>query len=406
MSVYILGDKVRLVSPDDEIDGKKSKIFNSVAVASNGDLYWTDSSTEFDLQDGLYDMFADGSGRLIHYDAKTKKNTVLIKDLHFANGVNLADDESFVLVNELARSRILRYYLKGPKKGTTDTFLDRVPGLPDNLPSDGQGGFFVPLVVAIDDQHPLLPQILGPFPLIRKFIARILGLVELTFTTWDRIYPNEYAQRGAHFVGHFESFSGLLTPKRVTILHVSKSGEILDSVHGLNGKISGISEAAVYKDSLYLGSPFNDYIARIKLSEIGWDKLAQKPTTKSQTPSANAVPPTQTPPVKQTPPPTTQTPPTTRPPTTKQAPTPSTAKPTQAPPTTAAPSTEKTTKSAPTTPPPATKQATPTTKKPSTATPTATKQSQTKPTPEPPKQKPADGNAEKSAKENLNAQKK
>lgn len=394
--MFILGDKVRLVSPDDEIGGKKSKLFNGVAVASNGDLYWTDSSTEFELQDGLYDMFADGSGRLIHYDAKTKKNTVLIKDIHFANGVNLADDESFVLVNELARSRILRYYLKGPKKGTSDTFLDRIPGLPDNLPSDGQGGFLVPLVVAIDDQHPLVPQILGPFPLIRKFIARLFGLVELTFTTWDRIYPNEYAQRGAHFMGHFESFSGLLTPKRVTILHVSKTGEILDSIHGLNGKISGIAEAAVFKDTLYLGSPFNDYIARIKLSEIGWDKLAVKPIKKSEVPPVKTVPTSQAPPVKQSPPPTTQTPPTTQPPTTKQAPTPSTAKPSQAPPTTAAPSTEKTTKSAPTTaPPPTTKQATPSTKKPSTAAPT--KPSQTKPTQESPKQKPAGDNSEKSA---------
>lgn len=405
MFVFILGDKVRLVSPDDEIDGKKSKIFNSVAVASNGDLYWTDSSTEFDLQDGLYDMFADGSGRLVHYDAKTKKNTVLLKDIHFANGVNLADDESFVLVNELARSRILRYYLKGPNKGTSDTFLDKIPGLPDNLPSDGQGGYFVPLVVAIDDQHPLLPQILGPFPLIRKFIARLFGLVELTFTTWNRIYPNEYAQRGAHFMGHFQSFSGLLTPKRVTILHVSKTGEILDSIHGLNGKISGISEAAVFKDTLYLGSPFNDYIARIKLSEIGWEKLTLKPIKKSQVPPVKAVPVSQAPPVKQTPPPATQTPPTTQPPTTKQAPTPSSAKPTQAPPTTAAPSTEKTTKSAPTTPPPpTTKQAAPSTKKPSTAAPT--KPSQTKPTQESPKQKPAGDNSEKFAKDNSNAQNK
>lgn len=51
------------MSPEDEIDGKVPKIFNSVKLASNGDLYWSDSSTEFDLQDGLFDMFADGSGR-------------------------------------------------------------------------------------------------------------------------------------------------------------------------------------------------------------------------------------------------------------------------------------------------------------------------------------------------------
>lgn len=54
---------MQLVSVDQEIDGKKPKLPNSVTVASNGDLYWTDSSTEFILQDGIFDMLADGSGR-------------------------------------------------------------------------------------------------------------------------------------------------------------------------------------------------------------------------------------------------------------------------------------------------------------------------------------------------------
>lgn len=60
-----VGEKVRLVSPDEEINGKKPKLFNSVAVASNGDVYWSDSSTEFELQDGLFDVFADGTGRYV-----------------------------------------------------------------------------------------------------------------------------------------------------------------------------------------------------------------------------------------------------------------------------------------------------------------------------------------------------
>jgi len=54
---------------------------------------------------------------LIHYNAKTKENRVLIEGIHFANGVALSEDEEFVIVAETAGSRILRYYLKGPKKG-------------------------------------------------------------------------------------------------------------------------------------------------------------------------------------------------------------------------------------------------------------------------------------------------
>lgn len=61
--VWILGEKIQLVSPNDEIDGKKPKLFNSIAVASNGDIYWSDSSTEFLLEDGIFDILADPSGR-------------------------------------------------------------------------------------------------------------------------------------------------------------------------------------------------------------------------------------------------------------------------------------------------------------------------------------------------------
>lgn len=57
------GKKERLVAVDEQIDGVNVTLPNSVAVASNGDVFWSDSSTEFDLQDGIFDLLADGSGR-------------------------------------------------------------------------------------------------------------------------------------------------------------------------------------------------------------------------------------------------------------------------------------------------------------------------------------------------------
>lgn len=59
----LLGKKELLVSPDEEIDGKVLKVFNSVDVASNGDIYFSHSSSYFDLHDGWYDILADPSGR-------------------------------------------------------------------------------------------------------------------------------------------------------------------------------------------------------------------------------------------------------------------------------------------------------------------------------------------------------
>ena len=64
-------------------------------------------------------------------------------NLCFANGVALAPDESFALVNETWNYRVLRYWLTGDKKDTWDVFIDNLPGFPDNISSNGKGTFSV-----------------------------------------------------------------------------------------------------------------------------------------------------------------------------------------------------------------------------------------------------------------------
>lgn len=44
---------------------------------------------------------------------------------------------------ENKRSQFCRHYLRGDKKGTTDVFVDRLPGLPDNIRPNGKGGFYI-----------------------------------------------------------------------------------------------------------------------------------------------------------------------------------------------------------------------------------------------------------------------
>ncbi|GJQ80827.1 Hmu [Trypoxylus dichotomus] len=402
------GEKIQLVSLDTEINGKKPKLPNAVVIASNGDLYWTDSSTDFNLENGLFDLFADGTGRLIHYNVKTKNNTVLIDNLLFANGVALSSDEEFVLVAETSRSCVHRYYLKGPKKGTHDLFIDGLPGLPDNINSDGQGGFFFPLIIPRDDYTPVPTQVLAPFPLFRKLVARMMGLGELGFTLANRVYRMELFERAIHLIGHFSVMSFVL-PSRVTIVHVSKTGEIIGALHGNNKKAIGISEAYIFKGELYLGSPMNDYIARIPLNKVGLEYLSRKPSTMtttqpptSTTPSPKKVPTTKAPttakptttaaprttpqPVKTVPvteaptsstPPTTTKPPTTAKPITKDSPTMTAKSTTKNSPTTTV---KPTTKDSPTTVKPITKDSPITTVKPITKdSPTTTAQKTTKP---------------------------
>lgn len=61
------GVKTQIVSRNEVLPGKehnrKAKFFNSVTVDKNGNIYWTDSSSDFLLQDLVYISFANPSGR-------------------------------------------------------------------------------------------------------------------------------------------------------------------------------------------------------------------------------------------------------------------------------------------------------------------------------------------------------
>jgi sugar lactone lactonase YvrE len=59
------GKYERIIDATQPIEGKKPMIINSLDIASNGDIYWTDSSTEFNIQDGLYVMLANPTGRFV-----------------------------------------------------------------------------------------------------------------------------------------------------------------------------------------------------------------------------------------------------------------------------------------------------------------------------------------------------
>ncbi|XP_075223774.1 adipocyte plasma membrane-associated protein Hemomucin-like [Lycorma delicatula] len=252
-----------VIKKDEIINGKPTKLLNSVDVSVDGTIYWTVSSTSHDLNDGMYTLFGDGNGRLIRTDPKKGIHEVLIEKIHFANGVVLSEDESFVLVAETAAARVLRYYLKGTKKGKVDVFIDGLPGLPDNLKRDSKGGFYIPLVTAIDKDKPYLPFVFAPYPLIRKFFIRIISLIELSIKYLNEIYPFLYFKQALHFIGHFESTKALLSQHRVTIIRTNSNGDIIESLHATDGRISSICDIEYFNGAYYLASPFNPYLGRV-----------------------------------------------------------------------------------------------------------------------------------------------
>lgn len=145
---------------------------NDLAVTADGSkVYFTDTSTKFAYPHTTGDIIEHGGyGRLLAFDFAAGKTQVLLRNLQFANGVALGPDEAFVLVNETGSYRIVRYWLKGEKAGTSDTFADNLPGFPDNITFNGRDRFWVALYAP---RTPVADK-LAPYPFLRKMVARAL----------------------------------------------------------------------------------------------------------------------------------------------------------------------------------------------------------------------------------------
>lgn len=87
-----------LTSIDEVIDGKKVMFPDDLDVDKEGNIYWSDGSTNGALHSSMIEFMGEPSGRLMKYDAKKKKSEVLFHGIHFANGVQLSKNEDFVMV--------------------------------------------------------------------------------------------------------------------------------------------------------------------------------------------------------------------------------------------------------------------------------------------------------------------
>ncbi|KAL7197607.1 hypothetical protein ACSBR2_020196 [Camellia fascicularis] len=81
------------------------------------------------------------TGRLIKYDPKSKETTVL-ENLTFPNGVALSKDGYFILVADTTNCKILRLWLKSSKSGIVEDFA-HLSGFPDNIRRNLKGESWV-----------------------------------------------------------------------------------------------------------------------------------------------------------------------------------------------------------------------------------------------------------------------
>ena len=157
---------------------------------------------------------------------------MLLGNLYFANGIALSKNEDFVLVNETGRYRITRYWLKGEKAGTSDIFIDNLPGFPDGVSANRNGIFWLaipsPRNPAMDNAH--------PSPWLKGVISKLPTFMQ----------PSAILQG--------------------TVIGLNERGEVVRTLHDQDGdKVFMITSAEQVGDTLYLGSLEAPQIVRFKL---------------------------------------------------------------------------------------------------------------------------------------------
>jgi sugar lactone lactonase YvrE len=143
LAVSIATGAVRTLA--DTVFGVPTVACDNAAVASDGTIYFTDSSQVYPVPEFRTDLMErTASGRLLRRDTDGTISE-LLGGLEFAGGVTLARDESYVAVNETGRCRVHRVWLSGPKSGSSEVFIDDLWGYPDNLSTDDDGLIWIAL---------------------------------------------------------------------------------------------------------------------------------------------------------------------------------------------------------------------------------------------------------------------
>lgn len=216
-------------------------LLHSVAVNPVTDVvYFTDSSYAHHNRDAAYSYLdARPFGRVFMYNPKTTKVTTLIDKLHFPTGVILSKNKDFLLVAERTVARIIKYNLRGSKKGTTEVWASNLPIYPEELTFDIDGNLWV----------------CGNKRDWREKFAQI---------NWLRVLMAKTLSPSA--------ISSIIDSPDSAVLRIDmETGKIINAYTDSSGRTHSITSAFSHGNYVYLGSNqrrFN-FVARISREKLG-----------------------------------------------------------------------------------------------------------------------------------------
>jgi ribose transport system permease protein len=224
-------------SPFSIIDDSRMRLADDLDIAPDGKVYFSEATIRYGFEEWVVDALEGrGNGRIIRYDPATGATRTIVRNLLFANGICMAHDNKSILYAETWGCRVSRYWLEGPKAGTTEIVISDLPGYPDNINRGSRGTYWVGLAGMRTPSYDLGMTM----PAFRRRMARRVAGDE-----W--LFPNVNAG---------------------CVVHFDEQGRVLESLWDFDGENHpSITSMREHRGYLYLGGVTNNRIGRIKLAD-------------------------------------------------------------------------------------------------------------------------------------------
>jgi ribose transport system permease protein len=219
------------------IDDSRMRLADDLDIGPDGKVYFSEATIRYGFEEWVVDALEGrGNGRIIRHDPASGATRTILRNLLFANGICVAHDNKSVLFAETWGCRVSRYWLEGPKAGTTEIVIPDLPGYPDNINRGSRGTYWVALAGTRTPSYDLAMTM----PAFRRRMARRVAGDE-----W--LFPNVN-------VG--------------CVVHFDANGRVLESFWDLKGENHpAITSMREHRGYLYLGGVTNNRIGRLKLAE-------------------------------------------------------------------------------------------------------------------------------------------
>ena len=205
----------------DQYKGERLKFVDDLDISKEGIIYFSNATQRNPVvvENEAWEQRA--SGAIFAYDLNTKELRLIKDKLFFPNGIALNDSQDYFVYSETFGLSLSKFWLKGPKAGSSEIFNNRLPGFPDNV-TFKEGVFWV----AIPTQRVVDIEPLFEYPFLRSVILRL---------------PEAFR-------------NAVLPPRYAMLLGFNEQGEVIYNLQDPNGKYDYITSVLQIDNQLYLGS--------------------------------------------------------------------------------------------------------------------------------------------------------